>query len=57
MIEVGLDHYLAAGGVCLVEWPERIAELLPEDAGFIQIRKDPTKGMNYRKLYIEVPER
>ncbi len=22
--EIGLDHYLGQGGVCLVEWPERL---------------------------------
>jgi tRNA threonylcarbamoyladenosine biosynthesis protein TsaE len=24
--EIGLDHYLSQGGVCLVEWPERLPE-------------------------------
>jgi len=28
--EIGLDHYFQQGGVCLVEWPER----LPEAMGF-----------------------
>jgi tRNA threonylcarbamoyladenosine biosynthesis protein TsaE len=28
--EIGLDHYFRQGGVCLVEWAER----LPETAGF-----------------------
>jgi tRNA threonylcarbamoyladenosine biosynthesis protein TsaE len=27
--EIGLDHYLTAGGVCLVEWPERLPESFP----------------------------
>ncbi|MGQ9708370.1 MAG: tRNA (adenosine(37)-N6)-threonylcarbamoyltransferase complex ATPase subunit type 1 TsaE [bacterium] len=29
-IEIGLDSYLGADGVCLVEWAERAEELLPE---------------------------
>lgn len=27
--EIGLDHYLTEGGVCLVEWPERLPEGFP----------------------------
>jgi tRNA threonylcarbamoyladenosine biosynthesis protein TsaE len=27
--ELGLDDYLCGNGVCLVEWAERIEELLP----------------------------
>src|SRR5690606_25314957 len=29
--ELGLDDYLAAGGVCALEWGERAAALLPRD--------------------------
>lgn len=29
MQEIGLDHYFAAGGICLVEWPERLPERFP----------------------------
>lgn len=37
--EIGLDHYFQQGGVCLVEWPER----LPAEQGFayrIDIRSE-----------------
>jgi tRNA threonylcarbamoyladenosine biosynthesis protein TsaE len=27
--EIGLDHYFHAGGVCLVEWPERLPSSRP----------------------------
>jgi tRNA threonylcarbamoyladenosine biosynthesis protein TsaE len=29
--DLGLDEYLFGDGVCLVEWPSRIASLLPKD--------------------------
>ncbi len=28
-IEMGIDHYLTGDGICAIEWPERIAGLLP----------------------------
>ncbi len=31
-IEIGAEEYLYGNGVCIVEWPERISELLPPDA-------------------------
>jgi tRNA threonylcarbamoyladenosine biosynthesis protein TsaE len=46
--EIGLDHYLAQGGVCLVEWPER----LPEGFAFavrIDIR---TEGETLRRIAV-----
>jgi tRNA threonylcarbamoyladenosine biosynthesis protein TsaE len=29
---LGFDEYFALGGVCIIEWPERIASLLPKEA-------------------------
>ena len=31
-IEIGAEEYLYGNGVCIVEWPDRISELLPPDA-------------------------
>ncbi len=31
-VEIGAEEYLYGNGVCIVEWPERISELLPPDA-------------------------
>ncbi len=31
-IEIGVEEYFDSGAVCLIEWPERIAQLLPPDA-------------------------
>jgi tRNA threonylcarbamoyladenosine biosynthesis protein TsaE len=38
LADLGWDDYLAAGGICLVEWADRALELLPEHA--IEIRID-----------------
>ena len=29
--EIGIDEYFSGDGLCLIEWPEKIEELLPED--------------------------
>jgi len=30
-LDLGLDEYFYSGGLCLMEWPEKIEELLPEE--------------------------
>lgn len=30
-VDIGLDDYLYSGSLCLMEWPENIGELLPEE--------------------------
>ena len=32
VLDIGYEEYLDSGGICLMEWPEKIEELLPEDA-------------------------
>ena len=31
VLDNGYEEYLDSGGICLMEWPEKIEELLPED--------------------------
>lgn len=31
-MDIGYEEYICSDGICLMEWPERIEELLPEDA-------------------------
>jgi tRNA threonylcarbamoyladenosine biosynthesis protein TsaE len=40
-IEIGLDSYLRADGVCLVEWAERAEQLLPANAIRIYLSVTP----------------
>ena len=37
-LDSGLEEYIDSGARCLIEWPERIAGLLPPDAWTIQLR-------------------
>ena len=52
MEEIGYDDYFFGGGVCMIEWPGRIEELLPEDCIHVQIEKDLSKGFDYRRITI-----
>lgn len=39
-LDIGLYEYFDSGALCLVEWPEMIEELLPEDMLKVQILVD-----------------
>ncbi|MBO5565314.1 MAG: tRNA (adenosine(37)-N6)-threonylcarbamoyltransferase complex ATPase subunit type 1 TsaE [Lachnospiraceae bacterium] len=52
MEEVGLDEYLYGDGVCLIEWADRIEEILPEKTRRITIEKDMEKGTEYRRITV-----
>ena len=36
-VDIGFDEYLYAGNLCLIEWPEKVEELLPEDCLIVRI--------------------
>jgi len=38
--DMGFEDYLYSGALCLIEWPELIEELLPEDALHVHIDVD-----------------
>jgi tRNA threonylcarbamoyladenosine biosynthesis protein TsaE len=41
-LDAGLDEYFSAGGVCLVEWPDKAAPYLPAADMRIELRVDPS---------------
>ena len=40
-LDIGLYDYLDSGSLCLMEWPENIEELLPEETLKVRIRVNP----------------
>jgi tRNA threonylcarbamoyladenosine biosynthesis protein TsaE len=50
---LGPEDYWSAGGVCLVEWADRVAERLPTDRWTIRI--EPT-GPTARRFEVDCPE-
>lgn len=53
MEEIGYEDCFYGQGVCLVEWPSLVREILPEEALWIYIEKDLEKGFDYRKITVE----
>jgi tRNA threonylcarbamoyladenosine biosynthesis protein TsaE len=51
---LGMDDYYGGGGVCLVEWADRVADRLPAGAWFVRI--EPL-GPLRRRFVVEGPER
>lgn len=52
MEEVGFDDYICGDGVSMIEWPERIEELLPSWVRRVRIKKDLARGLDYRRIEI-----
>ncbi len=40
-IDIGFEDYIYSGNLCLMEWPENIEELLPEDTLRVHIDVNP----------------
>ncbi len=53
MYEVGYEEYVYGEGVCVIEWPQLIEDILPPKRYEIAILKDMSLGDNYRKIIIE----
>lgn len=39
LFDIGWEDYLRRGGVCAVEWSENVAEALPEDTVWVDLRR------------------
>ena len=53
MYEIGYEEYFYGDGVCLIEWADRIRELIPEEATWVTIEKDLDQGLSYRRITME----
>ncbi len=56
MLEIGWEEYAFGEGVCLVEWADMIGDLIdelpPEKVERVEIRKDMSKGADYRRITV-----
>ncbi len=39
--DIGVEDYLDSGALCFIEWPERIADILPDDTVRVDIEELP----------------
>ncbi|MEI6748120.1 MAG: tRNA (adenosine(37)-N6)-threonylcarbamoyltransferase complex ATPase subunit type 1 TsaE [Bacteroidales bacterium] len=40
LLDIGYEEYFYSGSYCLLEWPEKIEELLPEECVRVKIEED-----------------
>ena len=52
--DIGYEEYFYSGHICLIEWPERIEELLPEHYIKVEIKvlSPDRRAFNFSKNYL-----
>ncbi len=45
VMDIGYEHYFFSGHYCLIEWPEKITELLPAGCVYIRIEESGEEGI------------
>ena len=44
-IDIGYQEYIESGYLCLMEWPEKIENLLPENCVYVYIQSEDNTGL------------
>ena len=52
LFDIGWDDYLGRGGVCAVEWSERVSEALPEDTLWVTLERVDGQE-DWRRITVE----
>lgn len=52
-LDLGIEDYFESGAVCLLEWPERIDALLPDDTVKVTLTVNPDET---RTLSVVIPD-
>ena len=52
-MDIGVEDYFDSGALCLLEWPERIEEMLPDDTVKVEIRVNADDS---RTIHVVTPE-
>jgi len=53
MFDIGFDEYIMGEGICIIEWSNIIADILPENRYEITINKNIDIHEDYREINIE----
>lgn len=50
VFDFGYEDYFYSGNYCFIEWPDKVAEILPENVVFVQMieNKDGSRTINIR---------
>ena len=52
--DIGIEEMIYGGGICFIEWPDKVLHLLPENALFVKIRLND--DLNRVFTWEEVPQ-
>lgn len=52
-MEIGIEDYLDCGALCLIEWSDRVADILPDDTVNVNMTADPD---GTRRMVVDLPE-
>lgn len=52
-LDIGIEDYFDSGAVCLIEWPDRVADILPDDTVRVTITVNADES---RTLTVETPD-
>ena len=53
LYDIGYVEYFYSDGVSLVEWPERLEYLMPENAISVTVEKDLNEDPNFRRIKVD----
>ncbi|WP_425060263.1 tRNA threonylcarbamoyladenosine biosynthesis protein TsaE [Sporomusa carbonis] len=66
LADIGFDHYIGAGGVAIIEWPEKFLEFLPEERLWLTLKPGDSpserviclkdEGARYREICEELKQ-
>ena len=51
--DIGVEDYFDSGALCLIEWPERVEDILPDDTVRVEIKVLPDDS---REIVVDIPE-
>ena len=52
-LEIGVEDYFDSGALCLLEWPERIEPLPPDDTVTVNVNVNPDMS---RTMTVDIPD-
>ena len=50
--DIGIEECIYSDGITIIEWPDNISSIIPDDVIDIEISKDLSQGDDYRKIMI-----
>lgn len=53
VMDIGFEDYLDSGALCLIEWPEKVIDILPDDTVHVKIRVNDDLT---RDIIVDLPE-